>query len=82
MPLTPVLDRHSLTVVLAPGTVALSRVLSTARSRGIAIRGAVYAEQLRGQASLQLEIAGDRPAAELAVRQLSRLVDVLSVRMG
>ena len=82
MPLPPVLERHSLTVVLAPGTVALSRVLSTARSRGIAICGAVYAEQPHGRARLQLEITADRPAAELAVRQLSRLVDVLSVRMG
>ena len=81
MPLTPVLDRHCLTVVLAPGTAPLSRVLSTARSRGIAVRGAVYAEEGRGRASLRLEIAADRAAAELAVRQLSRLVDVLSVRV-
>ena len=81
MPLSPVLDRHSLTVVLAPGTIALSRVLSTARARGIAVRGAVYEEQALGRACLRLEIAADRPTAELAVRQLSRLVDVLSAEV-
>jgi acetolactate synthase regulatory subunit len=81
VPLSPVLDRHSLTVVLAPGTIALSRVLSTARTRGIAVRGAVYEEQAVGRACLRLEIAADRSAAELAVRQLSRLVDVLSAEV-
>lgn len=82
MPTSAVLDRYCLVLVLAPGTVPLSRVLSTARSRAIVVRGAVYAEHAPGQASLRLEITADRPSAERAVLQLSRVVDVLSVRVA
>ena len=81
MPPPAVLDTHTVVLVLAPGTIALSRVLSTARSRGIVVRGAVYAEQEPGQARLQLDITADRAAAERAVLQLSRVVDVRSARM-
>lgn len=65
-----------------PGVTALSRVISAARARRLAVRSAAYDCPGEGPALLVLDVEADPAAVDLAARQLARLVDVYSVELS